>query len=90
MEPLNQFDAVEWLGFLAATLTTASFIPQALLTWRTRRSDGVSLGMYATFTTGVACWLGYGILHRSWPITLANAVTLALATMIIYMKLRYR
>ena len=90
MESLTRIDAVEWLGFLAALLTTASFVPQAWLTWRTRRGEGVSLGMYLTFTLGVACWLAYGILHRSWPITIANAVTLTLATMIIVMKLRYR
>jgi MtN3 and saliva related transmembrane protein len=90
MNSLNQLNWVELLGFLAATLTTASFIPQVWLTWRTRRTDGVSLVMYSIFTTGVACWLAYGVMHRSWPITIANAVTLALAMAIIAMKLRYR
>jgi MtN3 and saliva related transmembrane protein len=77
------------LGFIAATLTTAAFIPQAWLTWRTRRADGVSLGMYVVFTTGVALWLAYGVLINAWPVVVANAVTLLLALFILAMKLRF-
>jgi MtN3 and saliva related transmembrane protein len=78
------------IGSLAALLTTAAFIPQAWLTWKTRRADGVSLGMYAVFTTGVALWLIYGVLIGSLPVIAANAVTLALALFILGMKLKFR
>jgi MtN3 and saliva related transmembrane protein len=76
-------------GFLAATLTTASFIPQALHTFRTKDVRGISLGMYAVFTTGVALWLVYGWLLGEMPIVVANAITLSLALSILTMKLRY-
>ena len=79
-----------WIGAAAAFATTASFVPQAWLTWKTRRTDGVSLGMYTLFTVGVALWLVYGILIGSWPVIVANAVTLALASAILVMKLLYR
>lgn len=79
-----------WIGAAAAVATTASFVPQTWLTWKTRRTDGVSLGMYALFTVGVALWLIYGILIGSWPVIAANAVTLALACAILVMKLLYR
>jgi MtN3 and saliva related transmembrane protein len=79
----------DWLGFAAGALTTIAFLPQALLTWRTRRATGVSLGMYAIFTTGVALWLAYGIGIGSWPVIIANAITLALALFILAMKLRF-
>lgn len=82
--------AIDLIGMVAATLTTAAFIPQAWLSWRTRRADGVSLGMYSIFTTGVAFWLAYGILLDSWPIIAANAITLLLALFILAMKLRYK
>lgn len=78
------------IGYLAACLTTLSFLPQALHTFRTRDVRGISLGMYALFTGGVALWLVYGLLLGAWPIVLANAVTLALALAILVMKLRYR
>ena len=80
----------EIIGYFAATLTTASFVPQAWHTFRTRDVRGISLGMYAAFTTGVAGWLVYGVLLQAWPIVIANCITLALAATILVMKLRYR
>jgi MtN3 and saliva related transmembrane protein len=77
------------LGYLAATLTTASFVPQALHTWRTRATAGISLGMYAIFTSGVALWLLYGVLIRAWPLIVANTITLLLALFILVLKLRH-
>ena len=71
---------IDVIGSLAAFLTTASFVPQAWHTFRTRDVSGISLGMYSVFTVGVACWLGYGLLLGAWPVVVANAITLALAT----------
>jgi MtN3 and saliva related transmembrane protein len=82
--------ATELIGFVAATLTTASFIPQAWLTFTTKDVSGISLGMYSVFTTGVTGWLVYGLMLGAWPVVVANAVTLALASGILVMKLRYR
>ena len=79
----------EWIGFAAASLTTASFIPQAWLTFRTRDVRGISLSMYSVFTLGVALWLAYGWLLQAWPVVVANAITLVLALSILVMKLRY-
>ena len=78
------------VGYLAATLTTLSFVPQAWHTFTTRDVSGVSLGMYSTFTLGVALWLTYGVLLQAWPIVIANVITLALSAGILIMKLRYR
>ena len=77
----------DWLGYVAATLTTASFVPQAWLTFRTRDVSGISLGMYSAFTLGVAFWLAYGIALGAWPVVIANAITLCLALSILVMKL---
>lgn len=78
------------IGTLAAILTTVSFLPQALHTFRTKDVRGISLGMYSAFTLGVALWLIYGLLLGAWPVVIANVVTLALASTILVMKLRYR
>jgi MtN3 and saliva related transmembrane protein len=78
------------IGTLAAVLTTASFLPQALHTFRTKDVSGVSLGMYSVFTAGVAMWLVYGLLLQAWPVVVANLVTLGLASAILFMKLRYK
>lgn len=78
--------ALDLLGYLAATLTTLSFVPQALLTLRTRNVAGISLAMYSAFTAGVALWLVYGWMLGQWPIIVANALTLTLAVIILVMK----
>lgn len=46
--------------------------------------------MYSAFTLGVALWLAYGLLLGAWPVVIANLITLALASTILVMKLRYR
>ena len=79
---------IDTLGYAAAALTTASFMPQAWLTFRTRDVSGISLAMYSVFSFGIALWLAYGVLLQAWPIVVANGVTLALAAAILTMKLR--
>ena len=80
---------VDMVGTAAACLTTASFLPQVWLSFKTRDVSGVSLSMYSVFTLGVALWLVYGALMGAWPIVVANAVTLLLALAILGMKLVY-
>ena len=93
----------EWVGYVAAALTTVAFVPQALKTLRSRDTRSISLGMYVVFTVGIACWFGYGLVSPvglcfwlaygivlgSWPMLLSNVVTLALALVILALKLRH-
>lgn len=80
----------DWIGYAAATLTTASFVPQAVHTFRSKDVRGISLAMYSAFVLGILLWLVYGLMLNAWPIVIANAVTLALAAAILAMKLKYR
>jgi MtN3 and saliva related transmembrane protein len=80
---------IEWVGYAAAALTSASFIPQALMTIRTRDTRGISRGMYIIFTVGVTLWLVYGIALDSWPMICANVSTLILAVTMLVLKLRF-
>lgn len=81
---------IELLGYGAATLTTASFVPQALQTFRTRNTEGISLGMYSMFTTGIALWVAYGLAIGSTPMIAANVITFVLAATILTLALRSR
>jgi len=82
-------DTLDWIGSVAATLTTTAFIPQVWQVWRTRHTHDISLGMYAIFTSGVAMWMLYGLLLGSWPIIIANSITLLLAGAVLVMKIRF-
>lgn len=76
----------EIIGYVAASLTTASFLPQAFKTLKTRDTRALSLGMYSIFTTGVFFWLIYGLYISNRAIVLANAITFLLAAMILSFK----
>ena len=75
------------LGFVAAALTTVSFVPQAVKILRTRDTKNISLYMYICSVVGVSCWLAYGILIRNYVIISANAVTLVLGAFILIFKI---
>ena len=77
----------EILGYLAATLTTASFLPQAILTIKTKDTESLSLGMYSLFTSGVFLWLVYGIYISNNAIIFANTITFILAASILSFKI---
>jgi MtN3 and saliva related transmembrane protein len=79
----------EVFGYLAATLTTVSFVPQVIQVWRTKHTKDISLGMYSIFTAGIAVWLIYGVMLGSMPIIIANSITILLAGSVLAMKLKY-
>lgn len=81
--------AADAIGYLAATLTTASWIPQIARTWRLRSAGDLSLGMLATFTLGIALWLVFGLATSSGPVVAANTVTLALNLVLVGLRLRF-
>lgn len=80
---------IEIVGFIAALLTTTSFLPQAIKTIKTKDTAALSLWMYAIFTSGIFCWLIYGFLIASIPLILANGITFLLAGSVLIMKIRY-
>ena len=78
-----------WVSALAAILTTAAFVPQALHIIRHRETKAISLMMYVAFASGVALWLVFGVLIGNWAIIVSNAITLVLTLAIVSMKIRY-
>ncbi len=83
----NMLPTPEIVGYLAATLTTSSFLPQAILTIKTKDTEGLSLGMYCVFTFGVLFWLIYGLLIGDYAIIFSNAITLLLSASILCVKI---
>ena len=79
----------ESIGYIAAILTTISFLPQVVKVWQTRSARDISLPMYSLFILGTALWLSYGVAIHSLPIALANAATLVLAGGVLVAKLKF-
>ncbi len=81
---------IDIIGLVAAVCTSSSFLPQALKTIRTRDTSAISLSMYSVFTAGTLLWLTYGIMITSYPVIIANTVTIILASIILFYKVKYK
>jgi MtN3 and saliva related transmembrane protein len=81
--------AVNTIGVVAAVCSMSSFLPQALKIIRERDASSVSVRMYIVTVTGFVLWTLYGVLLKSWPLVGSNLVSLALASLILVLKLRY-
>ena len=79
---------LETLGFIAAVLTTLSFLPQALRIRRLGTAGDVSLTMYLMMVTGQVLWLIYALAIGSPSMIAANVVGIALVGWVSAMKLR--
>ncbi|TNJ44217.1 SemiSWEET family sugar transporter [Tamlana fucoidanivorans] len=80
----------EFIGFLAAVLTTAAFLPQVYKTWKTKDASSLSLPMLVIFFIGIVCWLIYGVLIDSPSMIFANSITLISSFLLLYFKLTYK
>lgn len=78
----------EWIGYLAAFLTTAAYYPQMIKVLRHRQTAAISLGMYSMITCGIALWFIYGWLISSPSLVLANGITFVMASIILIMKVK--
>ncbi len=81
---------MQFIGWIAAVLTTFSFLPQAIKTVRDKNTSGISLSMYSMFTSGVLLWLIYGVMIKDIPIITANFVTFIFAFIVLMMKVKYK
>ncbi len=78
----------EWIGGLAAILTTAAYVPQAVKVLITRDTRAISLAMYVLISSGIFCWFVYGLMIESPSVIAANGITLMLSLTILFMKLK--
>jgi MtN3 and saliva related transmembrane protein len=82
-------ELVDFIGYIAATLTTAAFLPQVLKVWKSKSTKDLALPTLLSFILGVGMWLAYGLLVKSTPVIIANAVTLVLNLVILRFKIKY-
>ncbi|HNX58768.1 MAG TPA: SemiSWEET transporter [Spirochaetota bacterium] len=78
------------VSIFAGILTTASFMPQAIKTIRTKNTRGISLIMYIVLIAGLFMWFVYGVYLKNVSIIFSNLITLIFASVILVMKIRYK
>ena len=75
------------MGYVAATVSTASFAPQAWKVIVTRDTEAIATSMYILTVSGFALWLAYGLGLKQWPLVASNSICLFLSAFILVMKL---
>ncbi|MCX6691107.1 MAG: SemiSWEET transporter [Methanoregula sp.] len=83
-------DTITLTGYIAGTLTTISFLPQVIRSWKTKSTHDISFAMLALFGLGMLLWATYGFWLNSLPIILANVITFGLIIVLLAMKIRYK
>ncbi len=82
-------ETVKIMGFLAAALSTTTFLPQVYKTWKCKSTTGLSLPMLLLYTLAGLCWLSYGTMIQSLPILICNAITTLVGLFLIWQKYWY-
>jgi MtN3 and saliva related transmembrane protein len=78
------------IGLAAAVCTTVANVPQLKKAWITGETDDLSLKMLLLLGSGLGLWVFYGVLREDFVIILANGISLALLSVLLYLKLRAR
>ena len=80
---------VDILGYTAGFITSLTFLPQVIKTWKERSARDISLMMFIIAAVNESMWIVYGILLNNMVIILTNVTVLTMALIMIYFKLRY-
>lgn len=79
-------DEIEILGMTAGTISSITFLPQVIKTWKSRSAKDISLWMLLFVTSSVILWLIYGIFLKSIPIIYTNSAVLLMSLILLYFK----
>lgn len=81
---------IRLIGLVAGVLTTISFLPQVIKTWKEKKTKDISLAMYSIFCLGIFLWVIYGFLINDLPVIATNIGILSLASIILFFKIKYK
>lgn len=81
---------IEGIGLVAATLTTLSFLPQVIKTYKEKCTRDLSTWTLLCFFVGVIMWFFYGIMITSFSLICANTITTILAGILVVFKFTYK
>lgn len=77
------------LGLIAGAISSCSLVPQVIRVFKLKSAREISFLYTTLFLVGLIMWLFYGIAKNLVPVTLWNAVAVALASGLLVAKLKY-
>lgn len=81
---------IDILGYSAGAITSLTFLPQVIKTWKVKSARDISLLMFVIAAVNEVMWIIYGALIDNWVIILTNIIVLSMALTMIYFKLRFK
>lgn len=81
---------MNYVGYIAAVLTVAAFIPQTYKAVKTRHTRDLALSTYATLIVTGTLWTVYGIGRHDTAIIVTNTIIALLALTICVIKIQDR
>jgi MtN3 and saliva related transmembrane protein len=81
---------VDILGYSACAVTALTFLPQVIKTWKEKSAKNVSMMMFIIAAINEIMWIAYGVLRDDMVIIVTNIIMIAMASIMISLKLRYR
>lgn len=86
---MNRVDVNTMIGYLAASLTTLSLVPQLVKMYSSKDTNGISMAWLMWYTMGATMWLVYSIMGELWTMMVSSSVSSALAITMIILKIYY-
>ena len=83
-------DSTTILGYTASAITVFTFLPQVIKTWKEKSAKNVSLMMFVIAISNEVLWVAYGVMRDDMVIILTNIVMMCMASIMIYLKFRYK
>ena len=80
-------DLINIFGWLASICMILGYLPQAIVTIRTRDTDGIALPTFVMMGLGSLFFILQGILLSNWPLAVTNIITLACSVIIFSIKI---
>jgi uncharacterized protein with PQ loop repeat len=90
IEPLTAAAVQESIGWAGAVLLAFCGLPQAVQSWRTRSSAGVSWGFLGMWGVGEILTLAYVAPMSEWPLIVNYSANIVFVAVIAFFKLPRR
>ena len=82
-------EIVEYIGFLAGLLVAISSLPQIIKSWKTKRTNDISIGWLLMNIFGQVLWIIYGYFINSLSLMSMSFITLLMVISVLILKLKY-
>jgi len=77
---------MEFIGYIAGTLTLIAYLPQTIKVIRTRHTKDLSLATFVIIGVSAVLWTIYGLSNDQPAIWFTNAVVAVCSGIIVYLK----